>query len=59
MTEEIYRDILQKKLFQSVKRLNLGRDWVLEHDNDPKHRAHIVMKWLNEKGVNGQRSLRT
>ena len=51
MTGEIYRDILQKKLLESVKRLNLGRNWVLQHDNDPKHRVHIVTKWLDEKGV--------
>ena len=26
----------------------LGRNWGLQHDNDP---IHIVMKWLDEKGV--------
>ena len=51
MTGEIYRDILQKELFESVKKLNLGRNWVLQHDNDLKRRAHIVTKWLDEKGV--------
>ena len=29
----------------------MGWNWVLQHDNDPKHRAHIVTKWLDEKGV--------
>ena len=24
---------------------------MLQHDNHPKHRAHIVTKWLGEKGV--------
>ena len=51
MTGEVYRDILQRNLFESVKTLNLGRNWVLQHDNDPKQRAHIVTKWLDEKGV--------
>ena len=23
----------------------------MQHDNDPKHKPHIVMKWLDEKGV--------
>ena len=23
----------------------------MQHHNDPKHRAHIVTKWLDEKGV--------
>ena len=51
MTGEVYRNILQRNLFESVKKLNLERNWVLQHDNDPKHRAHIVPKWLGEKGV--------
>ena len=29
----------------------MGRNWVLQYDNDPKHRARIVTKWLDEKGV--------
>ena len=44
MTGEVYRDILQRNLFESVKELNLERNWVLQHDNDPKHRAHLVTK---------------
>ena len=51
MTGEIYRDILQRNLFESVKKQNLGRNWVLQHNNDPKHRVHIVTKWVDEKGV--------
>ena len=50
MTGEVCRDTLQG-LFESVKKLNLGRNRVLQHDNDLKHRAHIVTKWLDEKGV--------
>ena len=51
MTGEVYRHILQRNSFESVKKLNLGRNWVLQQDNDPKHRAHIVTKWLADKGV--------
>ena len=51
MTGEVYRDILQKNLFQSIKKLSLGREWVMQQDNDPKHRAHIVTHWLKEKEV--------
>ena len=51
MTGEVYRGILQRNLFESAKKLNLGRNWVLQHDNDPKHRVHIVAKWLDEKRV--------
>ena len=51
MTGEVYLDILQINLFESIKKLNLGRNWVLQHDNHPKHRAHRVTKCLDEKGV--------
>ena len=51
MTGEVYRDILQKNLFESIKRLNLGKEWLMQQDNDPKHRAHIVTHWLKEKEV--------
>ena len=42
MSRDLYRDILQKKLLQSVKNLNMDKDWIFHHDNDPKHRAAIV-----------------
>ena len=29
----------------------MGRNWVLQHDNDPKHITHIVTKWLDKKAV--------
>ena len=51
MTGEMYRDILQKNLFESAKKLHLGKRWVMQQDNDPKHRAHVVTHWLNQKGV--------
>ena len=47
MSGELYRDILQKNLLQSVKNLNMDKDWILQHDNDPKHRAAIMTNWLN------------
>ncbi|CAF3920554.1 unnamed protein product [Rotaria magnacalcarata] len=42
MTGEAYRDVLDNSLLQSVKNLKLNKDWVFQHDNDPKHRAAIV-----------------
>ena len=51
MKGEIYRDILQKNLVESVKYLNLDLGWVMWHDIDPKYRAHIVTVWLDERGV--------
>ena len=42
MSEELYRDILQKNLLQSVNNLNMDKDWIFQHDNDSNHRAAIV-----------------
>ena len=34
----------KKNLVESVKNLNLDQGWVLQHNNDPKYRAHTVIK---------------
>jgi len=51
MTGEVYRDILDKNLLQSVKNLKMDKDWIFQHDNDPKHTASIAANWLNRKQV--------
>ena len=42
MTGESYREILENNLLKSVEKLGMSRDWIFQHDNDPKHRATIV-----------------
>ena len=42
MTDNMYRDILEKNLFESVEELNWGNKWIFEDDNDPNHRSYIV-----------------
>ena len=51
MTGELYRDILQKNLLQSAKKLNMAKNWLFQHDNDPKHTARIVKNWLDQKRI--------
>lgn len=51
MTGEAFRDILEKNLLQSVKKLGMDHQWIFQHDNDPKHTAGIVTNWLNRKQV--------
>ena len=51
MPGEMYRDILEKNLLQSVKKLKMKKDWVFQQDNDPKHRAAIVTNWLNRNKI--------
>ncbi|KAJ3586702.1 hypothetical protein NHX12_013098 [Muraenolepis orangiensis] len=36
----------------STRKLKLGRKWVFQMDNDPKHTAKLVKKWLEDNKVN-------
>ena len=44
-------DILKQHLKTSVRKLNLGRKWVFQMDNDPKHTSKVVSKWLKDNKV--------
>ena len=37
--------------YASVRKLKLGRKWVFQMDNDPKHTSKVVAKWLKVNGV--------
>ncbi|KAI4894956.1 hypothetical protein NFI96_007868 [Prochilodus magdalenae] len=37
MTGAMYCEILGNNLLPSVRALKMGRGWVFQHDNDPKH----------------------
>lgn len=39
MNSKVYQDVLQEKLRPSVRQLKLKRGWMLQQDNDPKHRS--------------------
>ena len=49
--EENYVDILKQHLKTSVRKLKLGRKWVFQMDNDPKHTSNVVEKWLKDNKV--------
>ena len=51
MTVDIYRNNLEKNLFKSVKKLNLGNKWMFQHDSDSQHRSYVVAHWLDPNGV--------
>ena len=51
MKKEDYAEILHKNLKPSVQKLKLGRHWIFQQDNDPKHTSKFVTKWLQEKKV--------
>ena len=45
----MYHDILSQNLLPSGRALKMGRGWVFQHDNDPKHTARARKKWLHKK----------
>ncbi|KAG2462973.1 TC1A transposase, partial [Polypterus senegalus] len=52
MTAAMYRDILDENLLQSALDLRLGRRFIFQQDNDPKHTAKITKEWLQDNSVN-------
>ncbi|KAK3535081.1 hypothetical protein QTP70_003026 [Hemibagrus guttatus] len=52
MNAAMYRDILDENLLQSALDLRLGRRFIFQQDNDPKHTAKITKEWLRENSVN-------
>ncbi len=37
------------RFWPSVRALKMGRGWVFQHDNDPKHTARATKEWLRKK----------
>ena len=50
--KEDYRDILEVNLKQSARNLGMGRRWIFQPDNDPKHTSKLVSKWLADERIN-------
>ena len=44
MSQENYVDILKQHLKTSVRKLKLGRKWVFQMDNVPKHTSKVMAK---------------
>ena len=51
MRKEQYLEILQGNLKKSARSLQLGRNWIFQQDNDPKHTAKLVSKWFQQNKV--------
>ena len=51
MNGAIYQVILGDNLLPSVRALKMGRGWVFQHDNDPKHMANATKEWLKKKHI--------
>uniref|UniRef100_A0A8C9ZUJ5 Transposase n=1 Tax=Sander lucioperca TaxID=283035 RepID=A0A8C9ZUJ5_SANLU len=46
MNFQVYQTILQDNVRMSVRQLKLCRRWVMQQDNDPKHRSTSTTEWL-------------
>ena len=51
MNGAMYWEILGDNLLPSVRALKMGRGWVFQHDNDPKHTAKATKEWLKKKHI--------
>ena len=51
MNSQVYQDILQENVRLSVRQLKLNRSWVMQQDNDPKHRSKSTTEWLQQKKI--------
>ena len=51
MNGAMYREILGDNLLPSVRLLKMGRGWVFQHDNDPKHTAKATKERLKKKHI--------
>ena len=50
----IFMEILDAKKYMEILKTNLGseKNFILQDDNDPKHRAKIITKWKSENNIN-------
>ena len=51
MNGAMYWEILGDNLLPSVRALKMGRGWVFQHHNDPKHTAKATKEWLKKKHI--------
>lgn len=49
MNGAMYRKILGDNLLASARTLRMGRGWVFQNDNDPKHTAKVTKEGLHKK----------
>ena len=51
MNSQVHQDILQENVRLSVRQLKLNRSWVMQQDNDPKHKSKSTTEWLQQKKI--------
>ena len=48
---KFYQDILLENVKLSIRQLKLDRSWVMQKDNDPKHRSKSTTESLQQKKI--------
>ncbi len=43
---------VRARALKPARALKMGRGWVFQHDNDPKHTAKATKEWLKKKHIN-------
>jgi transposase len=51
MTGISYRSILDKNIFESARKIGLGRRFIFQQDSDPKHTSKIVTEFFKLKKI--------
>ncbi len=42
---------VRARVLKPARALKMGREWVFQHDNDPKHTAKATKEWLKKKYI--------
>ena len=51
MDSEVYVNILNKNLLASTKKLRLGKHFIFQQDNDPKHTSKKAKEFFIQKQI--------
>lgn len=51
MDRYVYKDILETHMLPHARRV-MGRGWIFQQDNDPKHTSAFVSDWFHQRRVN-------
>ena len=51
MNDSMYREIIEKNLQKSATSLGHGQNFVLQHNNDPKHSTKLTKEWFENNGI--------
>ncbi len=49
MNSSIYQSILAQNLQASTRKLKMKRNFIFQHDNNPKHTSKSTKEWLHQK----------